>query len=283
MMPFKWIGGCVLALCAAVCALAESPPPMALADIVAKNAEARGGVQAWQQLKTMVWTGYVQSGAQPAVKLPFMLEQARPLRTRFEIIAEGQKSIRVFSGTDGWKIRVISGGQPAMQPYSADELKFAQGAHVIDGPLMDFATRGSPLALLGHDEVEGHSAYVLEARTAAGEVHRIWVDAQSFLEVRLDRIFQDSTGKQVQTTVTYRDYQAFEGLQLPVVVETGAGGGQSANRMVIERVALNPTLDDSAFARPALPAARHAGATVVDMRAPAPAPVPRQPRPVSPQ
>ena len=280
MLPVKWIAGCLWAACAVLGVRAEQPPELTVAEIVARNGAARGGVEGWQKLKTMVWTGYVQSGAQPTLKLPFMLEQERPLRTRFEVITEGQKSVRVFSDTDGWKIRVSSGGKPETQPYSADEVKFARAAQVIDGPLMDFVARGSVITLRGHDAVDGHDSYVLEAKTAEGDTHRIWVDAQSFMELRLDRSFHNSAGKTVFSTVLYRDYRTFEGLQIPVLVETGAANDATLNRMVIERVALNPPLDAETFAKPALPASRHAGATVVDMRGAPPSPASRPlPRP----
>ena len=286
MLPAKWIAvcraACVWLVVAQGSAWGQQPPVLAVSEIVARNAAARGGTEAWQQLRTMVWTGYVQSAAQPNAKLSFLLEQERPQKTRFEVLAEGQKSVRVFNETDGWKVRVSSGGKPEMQAFSADERRFAQGTQVIDGPLMDAAARGRPLTLLGYDRVEDHAAYVLEAKDEEGEVQRIWVDAQSFLELRLDRSFRSSAGQSSMSTVLYRDYRAFEGLQIPVLVESGAANDATPNRMVIERVALNPPLDAETFARPALPASRHAGATVVDLRGLPPAPGSRQmPRPAN--
>ncbi len=287
-MWFKSLAAAVLAACAACAGVdvwAQAAPDPTVAELVAKNASARGGVEAWRQLQTMVWTGYVESSAQPGVKLPFMLEQQRPQKTRFELMAEGQKSVRVFSDSDGWKMRASSGGKPELQAYSADELKFAQGAQVIDGPLMDFAARGSSMALIGRDELDGHKAYVLEAKTPEGEAHRVWLDAQTFLELRLDRSFHNSVGRQVLSSLLYRDYRPFEGLQIAVVVETGTpsdkAGEKAFNRLVIERVALNPPLDANTFAKPALPASRHSGGVVVDTRAAATSAPGKAPRPAS--
>jgi hypothetical protein len=257
-------------------------PSLTAAQLVEKNAKAKGGLEAWQKIRTMAWTGYAVGAGATERKMSFLLEQQRPASTRFEIMAEGQKSVRVFSANDGWKMRASSGGKPELQTYSPDELRFAQGAHVIDGPLMDFVAKGNSVTLVGHDVLEGRGTYLLEVKTPEGDTHRIWLDAETFLELRLDRSFHNSAGKNVLSTVMYRDYRLFEGLQIPVVWETATTNEQSFNRLVIERVALNPPLDANTFVRPAMPVSRRAGAAMVDTRAAASSALPKLPRPVSP-
>ena len=61
---------------------------------------------------------------------------------------------------------------------------------------------------------------------AGGESARVWVDAETFLEVRHDREFRAANGRPSVVTVFYRDYRAFEGLQIPVTVETAPADGQ---------------------------------------------------------
>lgn len=275
-----WLASSLLAL--ALAQPSQAPEPPTAAWLVEANAVAKGGQQAWQKINSMVWTGYVQTAHAPERKLPFLLEQQRPASSRFELVAEGQKSVRVFAATDGWKLRGGGAGRPEVQGYSADELKFARGTQVIDGPLMDFATRGSHISLIGRDVLEGQQAYVLEVKTAEGETHHVWLDAESFLELRLDRGFHNSAGKSLLSTVLYRDYRAFEGLQIPVLVETSAGNEKSFSRLVIERVALNPALDAQRFVKPVLPVARRSGAAVVDTRAAALSAQPIAARPVNP-
>jgi hypothetical protein len=274
MKPLKWMASWLLAVCAASSALAGLPAELSAAEIVAKNAAARGGPEAWQRLNTMVWTGYVQSGAQPGVKLPFMLEQKRPLKTRFELVTEGQRSVRMYDGTSGWKLRPNpANGRPELSPYSADELKFARGAQVIDGPLMDYVAKGGVVSVSGQGEAEGRYAYILDVRLPSGGAHRIWVDAETFLEVRQEREVRSGMGKMGTVVVLFRDYRDFEGVKLPTRIETGAGIGTAPNKLVIERVALNPELADAAFARPETPISRR-GAVVVDTRGGGASPAP---------
>jgi hypothetical protein len=267
MTALSWIPAWLLAACAASSALANPAPDLPPSEIVARNAAARGGMEAWQRLKTMVWTGYVQSGTQPGVKLPFMLEQKRPLKTRFELVSDGQRAIRVYDGRSGWKLRPNpANGRPELSPYSDEELKFARGAEVMAGALMDCVAKGGVVTVLGRGEAEGRQAYILDVKLPSGGNHRIWVDAETFLELRQDREVHSGMGPLGTVVVLFHDYRDFDGVMLATRIETGAGPGTAPNKLVIERVALNPDLDDGAFARPEAPLG-HRGSVLVDTRA----------------
>ena len=259
---------CVLAACViAPAAFAQvAPPAPSVEEIVQKNLAARGGREAWQRLQTMAWTGYVDSVATPSRKLPFLLEQKRPNKTRFELITDGQRSIRLYDGHAGWKLRVNpANGRPELLPYNDDELRYARGAQVIDGPLMDCVAKGGVVTLAGRGMAEGRTAYVLEVRLPSGDIHRLWIDAETFLELRQERPVRSGAGQPGTVTVLFGDYREFEGVMIPTTIETGGGASGSSNKLVIERVALNPELDDGAFARPDTPVSRKHSA-IIDTR-----------------
>jgi hypothetical protein len=271
--------GWLLGACVVPAALAQAAPSITAEQIVEKNAAARGGVKAWQRLQTMAWTGYVESGTASGRKLPFLLEQKRPNKTRFELITDGKRSIRVYDGSGGWKLRVNpANGRPELSPYSDEELKYARGAQVIDGPLMDYVARGGIVTLGGTGLAEGRSAYILDVKLPSGGNHRVWVDAETFLEVRQDRQVRSGVGQIGTVTVVFGDYRDFEGVKIPTRIETGAGVGASPNKLVIERVALNPEVDDHMFARPDTPVSRR-NSVIVDTRGAAAPGVPPPPRP----
>lgn len=249
---------------AAACAASPTAQTLTAAQIVERNAAARGGLEAWRKVETMAWAGRVE-GANRGGPMPFVLEQKRPDRTRFEVTVDGRKAVRVFDGTNGWKMRVGSTGRPEVQPYTADELEFARGAPMIDGPLMSHAARGATISLGGLQEIEGRRAYVLGLRLASGSSYRVWIDAETFLELRYDREFVDAQGRPAVTSVYLADYRAIEGLQVPLAIETRTPDGKTGDKLVIERVALNPRLDDRAFAKPESAVARRRG-VIVDTR-----------------
>jgi len=276
----------MLSLFAATSAFAAAAPASekahepAVAEIVKRNAAARGGVEDWKKLQTMVWAGHTESSNAPDRKLSFLLELKRPASMRFEIVSPAGKLVRIYDGTKGWKVHPDSNGIPDVKDYSVDELAFARSAQIIDGPLMDIVAKGGNLRLLGTENLGDRKAFVLESRLPSGDVDRVWVDAESFLELRLDREIHMSGGRTAVSTIMFHDYRPFKGLQIPVIVETGSGPGNATDKLVIEKVALDPQIDDKTFAKPEVGSRRHGG-VIVDARGAPPAQA--QPQATQPQ
>jgi hypothetical protein len=212
---------------------------------------ARGGLDAWRKVQTMVWVGRVESARAPAPSMPFALEQKRPNRTRLQIDAVGQRSARIFDGQRGWKVLPSPQDQPRVQPYTPQELKSAQSGHGIDGPLIDHAAKGDSVTLASVDELGGRKAYHLKVHLAKGGDEDVWVDSETYLELRYDRMADGPAGGQRRVAVTYGDYRDVDGLKIPFLIETGGGKDAPPDRMRIDRVLLNAPLDDSVFSNPA--------------------------------
>jgi hypothetical protein len=183
-----------------------------------------------------------------AVKLPFVLEMTRPRKTRLEITFQGQTAVQVFDGTRGWKLRPFL-GRHEVEPFSAAEQQVASQQTDLDGPLIDSAAKGYKVELVGTETVEGHAAYKLRVTSKHGQVRHVWVDTGTFLEVRVDGSRQ-LDGKPRAVWTTYRDYRPVDGLMIPYLLETTVEGVQGSEKILVERVALNPKLDDSLYSKP---------------------------------
>jgi hypothetical protein len=264
----RWIAVAALAAGFAASALAAGQAPeLSTDEIVEKNAAVRGGLDAWRQVRTLIWVGHIESAHSPMPSMQFVLQQERPNKTRFEINAMGAKTVRIFDGTHGWSANAGHEGRPQVRPYTIEEIRYAQGAQGIDGPLIDHTAKGIVVKLEGLDEIDGRKAYRLELRPASGETDRLWIDTTSFLDIRYDRTPAGAAGGATRVVSTrYRDYKTFDGLQIPSVIETGAGAGSGSapDRMVIERVVVNPPLDKRTFADPAASRGRHHSAPAAD-------------------
>lgn len=250
---------CVLGLTTACClsgALAFAAPAKTVAQlsaeqIVEKNVAARGGLEAWRKVQTMVWIGHLESEHAPLPSMGFILEQARPNKTRFQLIAINTRSVRAFNGVQGWKIRPSRDTRSNVEPYSIDELRFAQTGPGIQGPLIDYARSGSTVSLDGVEDIEGRKAYRLTVQSSSNERDQVWVDAESFLDLRYDRPFHTATGAVRTVSVTYRDYKSIGGVLVPSTILTTVAAGGTPDRMVIERVVVNSPLEDRIFGNPA--------------------------------
>jgi hypothetical protein len=243
---------------AAAAGAADMGPTLTAEQIVEKSVAARGGLEAWRKIQTMVWTGRIQTGNPPASTNAFVLEYKGPNKTRLEIKADHEQSVRVFDGAAGWKTWTSSRGRPGLKSYSPSELRSARDAQGIGGLLIDHQARGIAVALEGSDEVEGHRAYRLAVTLPSGSTRRIWVDAQTFLDLKCEREGRVLGGRTGMVSVSYRDYRSINGLQIPMTIETTVAGGNAAQRMVIDNVTLNPSLSDAHFERPSGPERRNA-------------------------
>ena len=272
-MSMRGLGAFALAgliSAAAAAPEADTRPELTAAQIVEKNAAARGGLEAWRKIQTMSWSGHIETGNPAAPIVPFIFELKRPNKTRFEIHEGQDRVVRIFDGSLGWKLRTPRSGAAAVKAYTPEELRYAHEAQGIDGMLIDHQAKAIGVALDGTEEVEGRKAYRLAVTLPSGSLRHIWVDADTFPELKYDRQSHAPGGRGGTVTVFCRDYRAIDGLQIPLTIESG-GSGRGVEKMVIDSVTLNPLLSDARFARPndlgphhALPGFRNAAPTGSD-------------------
>lgn len=250
--------------------------------ILEKNAEARGGLAAWRAVKTMSMTGKLDAGkakdpiklaqsylrqrrevkadarkalaagaeldSDKQVQLPFVMELKRPDLSRFEIVFRGDTAVQVFDGSKGWKLRPFL-GRREVEPYSEEELRLARQQTEMDGPLLDADRKGYRVELVGSEEVEGRGAYKLKVTVRKGLVRHVWVDKQTFLEVRVDGS-RWLDGKERPMWTYFRDYKPVNGLLIPHLLETTVDRVKGSEKIIVEQVAVNPGLDEARFKKP---------------------------------
>jgi hypothetical protein len=235
--------------------------PLSAREIVEKNIAARGGINSLRSTQSMVWVGHIRSANGPVAELPFILEMKRTvnrqpgnkqsqIKTRFEIKAQSLASLRVYDGSRGWKWHINSSGRPETQAYTAEELRFERDGPGLEMPFSN--PDALDVALEGTDQVEGRRAYRISEHMPSGAIRHVWIDAENFLIVKSDREARNTLGQTGVVVMAYRDYRLVDGLQLPFTIESGAGSGKATDKMVIDRIVLNPRLDDMQFAQPAV-------------------------------
>lgn len=277
-----------LALAGAMAAASEVPSSKAdlsATEVLAKNVAARGGLQSWKSVQTMTMEGKMAAGGnqratvavpgrgagvvapRPAqeVELPFLMELKRSRKSRIELKFNGQTAIQVYDGADGWKVRPYL-NRLQVENYTPDELKLASTQADLDGPLVDAATNGARVEMESMEKVEGRDTYKLKLTQKNGTSAHVWIDAQTFLEAKIEGQPRRLDGTMHPVEVYYRDYRPVSGLQVPFVLETRvvaaaplakgvkvSGPTYSPEKITIEKVVVNPKLDDSLFSKPSIP------------------------------
>ena len=141
------------------------------------------------------------------------------------------------------------------EPFTAAEANSAEATDDLDGPLVDYAAKGTKITLAGNEQVEGHRAYKLKLTLRNGEQRNLWIDAGSFLELKADGAPRVLDGKKHDVATYYRDYKPEHGLLMPHVLETAVQGVKATYKIQISQVAINEAISDALFQKPQLAAA----------------------------
>jgi hypothetical protein len=268
------------------------------AEIVDKNVTARGGLQAWRAVQTMTLAGKLGAGgnqratlqvpssgqvsassgrqSRPVlpqrpvdeVQLPFVMQLRRPRKLRFELQFNGQTAVQVFDGTNGWKLRPFL-GRRVVEPYTVDEMKTTSTQADLDGPLVDYVAKGTKIESAGMEQVEGRDTYKLKLTLKGGEAMHVWIDAHTFLEAKMSGQPRRLDGVDHPVEIYLRDYRPVSGLQIPFLLETRVlpvaktvlglkDPPVPPERTIIDRVVVNPTLDEALFSKPEVAVASNA-------------------------
>lgn len=222
---------------------------MSAAQIVDKNVAARGGLAAWAAVNSMTMSGELEAGGEQNTPLPFVMTLKRPHKSRLELRFQDQAAVQVYDGAKGWKVRPYL-NRNEVEPYTPAEAKSAAAAYELDGPLIDYAKKGTKVDLVGAQAVEGKNAYKLKLTFKDGTQRHLWVDASSFLEVKIEGEPRKMDGKPHNVAVYYRDYRTEKGLTVPRVLETAVDGIKQTHKIIIQSVAVNQPVDDALFVKP---------------------------------
>src|ERR1700694_6036042 len=239
----KPLGICISMAFAISLAVAGEVSPsranLTAAEVVDKNVAARGGLQAWRAVQTMSLAGKLTVGGnqrtalpvpmpdrkankrhskmtlppRPSeeVQLPFVMELKRSRKMRLELQFNGQTAIQVFDGANGWKLRPYL-NRLEVEPYTPEELKSASTQADLDGPLVDYAAKGTQVELEGVEKVEDRDTYKLKLTLQSGRTKDVWIDAQTFLQTKIEGNPRRLDGRLHPVEIYFRDYRAVGGL-----------------------------------------------------------------------
>lgn len=238
-------------------------------EIIAKSVQARGGADKLKSVQSIKTTATIAMG--PGMEAPGIVIQKRPGMAHLEFTIQGLTAVQAYDGKDAWQIMPFMGKKDA-EAMSADESKEMVEMADLDGPLVDYKSKGNQVELLGKEKMEGTDAYKLKVTMKNGDVKTIYIDADSFLAIKEDtkRTIR-GTDKDVESSIG--DYKEVGGIIFPFAIESGVKGSAEKEKVTITRIELNVPVDDSIFKMP--PPAPKADAPKPD------APKPDAPKPPS--
>jgi len=214
-------------------------------EVIAKSFEARGGLDKLKAIQAVRMTGKMTIGPMEA---PIVIETKRPASLRMDVTVQGALAVQAYDGTTAWGISPMGTGRAERVPPEAARQMAYQAD--LDGPLVDYEAKGHRVELVGKEKVEGRDAFKLKVTRKDGQVEYYFLDAGSWLPVRVEGR-QTVRGTEIEGEGTIGDYKKVAGFLWPHFIQNGAKGRPEKQTITIEKVEVNPTIDDTRFRMPA--------------------------------
>jgi outer membrane lipoprotein-sorting protein len=245
-------------LCIALLSLVPVAASAQTADeILAKVTAARGGLDKLRAIHSERVSGKIAFGE---VSGPFVVELKRPFKLHMQLTIQNQTMVRVYDGqSQGWANNPFA-GKVNPEAMSEDELKNITEESDFDGPLVDYKSKGSQVELVGKDKVNDKDAWRVKLTTKNGDVRFYLFDADSFhlLKWEGQRKYE---GKELPVQSFFSDYRDVGGMKFAFAIDSGSSATEIAQKIRIEKIELNPELNDAEFTKPPTPPQPGAPAT----------------------
>jgi zinc protease len=221
--------------------------------IVEKSLTALGGRAALQKLKSRSTAGTITLST-PAGDIEGSIEilNATPNKVRTLInvdlssLGAGQLVIdQRFDGTVGYAMDSLQGNRD-VTGNQLDNMRNGSFPH----PFLNYKELGFAAKLGGKEKVGDREAYVLTLEPPTGSAVRHYIDADSYLPIRLVvTVDVPQLGSQVEQTTDFLDYREVDGVKLPFKVNVSSSIQRFA--VVVTKLENNVPIDPTLFSKPA--------------------------------
>ncbi len=219
-------------------------------EIIAKFIKTVGGSEKIAAATTLIRTGKFMGGG--GFEAAVRDENKRPNLVRQEFSIQGMTAITAYDGKTGWRISPF-GGKKDPEPLGEEQLKSIIEDSDFDGPLVDYKAKGNKVEFVGLEPVEGTDALKLKVTLADGDVCFYFMDTDYYVPIKIEtkRMVR---GAEREYETTLGDYKEANGWYLPFSVETNVKGSPNKSTVTYEAIQVNASIDNSRFAKPAVPA-----------------------------
>jgi hypothetical protein len=231
----------------AVCCFATLAFSQTADELIAKNTEAKGGMEKIKAIKTMRMTGKFEGGG--GFTAAVSQENERPDLVRETFTLQGMTAVQAYDGTTGWQIQPF-GGKKDPELMGEDDMRDLLLDADFDGPLVDYKDKGNTVEYLGHDVVDGDDALRLKVTLKNGDLIYYYLDPDTYLEIRKE-IQQFIRGSVRDRVVDLGSYKPVAGVMYPFSISQGTKAHPDDQTETVQKMEPNVTIDPADFALPA--------------------------------
>jgi hypothetical protein len=149
-----------------------------------------------------------------------------------------------FDGTTGYVLDSLQGNRD-ITGNQLDNMK----NNAFPNPLLNYRERGVTVELGGKEKAGDRDAYVLIVKPKSGSVVRQFIDAESYLPIKLVAKIDLPQVGEVEQTTEFSDYRDVDGVKTPFRVK--ASSAVQSFTITVTKVEHNVKIDEALFSKPA--------------------------------
>jgi CubicO group peptidase (beta-lactamase class C family)/outer membrane lipoprotein-sorting protein len=212
-------------------------------ELINKSIHARGGYEKLKDIKSLkIFVKHMQQGTE--IPISYMIKP--PHFIRADAFIRGQLLSGAHDGKTAWWLQPSPAGA---EPQAISEKQAFNFTRYADfGVLFTaYKKKKQEFELMGMEDMDGLTVYKLRTTMKNGFTRFIYLDAENFLVVKESYKSNNQT-LEPETTVTFGDYKEIDGILFPFFNEMKIG--EIAEQTTIEKIEINPEIDDSCFKMP---------------------------------
>src|SRR5579863_4100228 len=230
----------------AVCCLGALSFSQTADELIAKNIQAKGGIEKIKAIKTIRMTGKFDGG--DGFTAVMGQENQRPNLVRETFSLQGMTAVQAYDGAAGWQTQPFQGHKDP-DLMGEDDLRDLLLDADFDGPLVDYKEKGNTVEFLGHDVVDGDDALRMKVTQKNGDIIYYYLDPDTFLEIRKE-IQQFVRGSVRESVMEFGSYKPVAGVMYPFAISQGSKANPAAQTTTIRKIEVNVNINPADFAVP---------------------------------
>ena len=221
-------------------------------DVVEKYLTAIGGREALGKLKSRSMIGTITlstPGGDVSGSVEILNQAPNKTRTlmKVDLSAFGAGVMTLdqrFDGKSGYVLDTLQGDRDV----TGNQLENMKNG-AFPSPFLNYKEVGATLELSGKEKVGEREAYLLIFKPRSGSVARQYIDAESYLPIKLVVKVDVPQFGELEQTTEFLDYRDVDGVKVPFQVKATSAVQQYT--IVITKVEHNVQIDEALFSKPA--------------------------------
>lgn len=223
-------------------------------EIIASYFENTGGEDNWRAIQGMKLSAKVNQGG---MEIPIEIVQLKDGRQMTSISFQGKEIKQgVFDGETLWSTNFMTQKAEKSDKETTDNFKLE--TNDFPDVFLDYKKKGYTIELVGNEDFDGTPTFKIkltkEPKTYDGkqeeDVSFYYFDAENFVPIAVQTEIKSGQGKGMVSEITFSDYQEVGNIYFPHTMTQGVKG-QGGQPITMDKIELNPTVDDKAFMMPA--------------------------------